>query len=130
MIQISSFWLAVRGSEECLLAGIDAAVLAGANVSVPDKSLYDSTPLHYAASNGMHSAVSRLLELGADPNAPNEQGETPLFWACESGKSKVVKLLLEAGANATHENEWGETAIDIAASHGSLKVCIQDYQSR
>lgn len=93
-----------------------------------DPSLYDSTPLHYASSNGMATAVSRLLELGADPDAPNEQGETALFWACESGKSQVVKLLLDAGANATCQNEWGETAIDIAASHGSLKVMSPSSQ--
>lgn len=54
------------------------------------------TPLYYAAKQGHSDCVKHLLELGANPNAKNDQdGMTPLNRACQAGNLKCVQLLLE-----------------------------------
>src|SRR5690348_7899571 len=64
------------------------------------------TPLHVAADwpgyfpNG--AAVVRLLiEAGADPSAPSDDGpsETPLHWAASSDDVEVAAALIDAGAD-------------------------------
>jgi ankyrin repeat protein len=59
------------------------------------------TPLTMAcrADKGEHpGTVSALLDLGADPNAPNAKGRTPLATATAAGFDETVALLRAAGA--------------------------------
>ena len=39
--------------------------------------------------------MSRLLDLGADPNLVTEDGRSAFYMASEFGQDKVVKLLLD-----------------------------------
>ena len=48
---------------------------AGANPNVRQQGGY--TPLHGAAHNGDAELVQLLLDHGADPAAPNDDGKTP-----------------------------------------------------
>ncbi|KAG2014518.1 hypothetical protein GB937_006745 [Aspergillus fischeri] len=66
---------------------------AGANTTT-----YGLTPLCLAAKNGHQAVVRLLLNEGASPNLPDENGTTPLMHALAEGHSEVVGLLLEAGA--------------------------------
>jgi ankyrin repeat protein len=50
-------------------------VAHGATVNLAN--LTGFTPLHHAAENGSLAAAKALLELGADRNALNNEGETP-----------------------------------------------------
>ena len=51
------------------------------------------------ADKGEHpETVKTLLELGADPNAPNARGRTALSIATSARFSDTVALLLLAGA--------------------------------
>jgi ankyrin repeat protein len=43
--------------------------------------------------------VRELLDLGADPNAMNDNGRTPLYRSCYNGHIETVQLLLENGAD-------------------------------
>ena len=59
------------------------------------------TPLTMAcrSDKGQHpETVAALLELGADPNAPNARGRRPLEMATGAGFDRVVALLRAAGA--------------------------------
>ena len=64
---------------------------------VHERSVYNGTALHYAASNGHVSACQLLLQHGADPSAFAEWGGTPMEWALERyalpGAAAVVRLL-------------------------------------
>jgi len=57
------------------------ATLASA---VEDES--ENTPVHVAARDGNREAVSVLLKLKVQVNAPNKHGKTPIHLAAESGQ--------------------------------------------
>lgn len=74
-------------------------VAQGFDLNVPIRD--QETPLTIAcrADKGEHPAtVAALLELGADPSAPNARGRTPLAVATSAGFDRTVALLRAAGA--------------------------------
>jgi ankyrin repeat protein len=87
-------------------------------------------------------AVRMLLDLGLDPNGPNNEGRTPLMGAALKGRSDVVRLLVERGARLdTHDKGSRDTdkvgsvaagatwqAIDYA--DGLVRVGVQSAIAR
>ncbi|QWX82523.1 ankyrin repeat domain-containing protein [Cellulophaga sp. HaHaR_3_176] len=84
----------------------------GADIDAVD--IYGCTALHRHAS--FHSGdISILLELGANVNAKNNNGETPLHYAAGGGfKVDDVKRLIENGAKTEIVNKNGQTPFDYA----------------
>jgi ankyrin repeat protein len=93
-----------RDAESLGPLGTDSAVgrllvAHGFDLDVPIRA--QETPLTRAcrADKGEHpETVRALLDLGADPNAPNARGRTPLEIATGARFSGTVALLLAAGA--------------------------------
>jgi uncharacterized protein len=74
-------------------------VASGFDLNVPIRA--QETPLTMAcrADKGEHPrTVAALLNLGADPNAPNAKGRAPLAIATRAGFHETVALLQAAGA--------------------------------
>jgi ankyrin repeat protein len=74
-------------------------VALGFDLNVPIRD--QETPLTMAcrADKREHAeTVAALLDLGADPNAPNAKGRTPLATATSAGFDRTVALLRAAGA--------------------------------
>lgn len=80
----------------------------------------DSRPLHSAVEANHIECVSALLELGANVNHADFNGETPLFWA----KSReVLDLLVNAGADTSIVSHRGQNAFEYgAAYHPNIDV--------
>jgi uncharacterized protein len=81
---------------------------AGARPSVANES--GATPMELAAMNGNAAILDRLLQAGADPNAPlSHSGDTALMMAARTGRVDAVKALLDHGAQVNAKETWGGT---------------------
>ena len=80
-------------------------------VNTPNKSGY--TPLIIAGYRNQLDAVKMLLDLGANVNAPSEDG-TVLTAACYKSNTALVKLLLEYQADVQVKNNAGTTPLMFA----------------
>jgi outer membrane protein assembly factor BamB len=81
------------------VAGVRAALAAGADVDVNAKTRYGATALSFACMRGNSKIVKLLIEAGADVNVRDSfYGSTPLNWALYEENLDVVKLLIDGGA--------------------------------
>jgi ankyrin repeat protein len=116
--------LAARGQRGCgplhaaVISG-DAGLLEllierGTPLDLPDSD--GRTALHLAASSADRSdIVRRLIECGADREAPDQLKMTPLHVATQHGSDACVHVLLAAGASPHACDIAGWTALHFAA---------------
>ena len=82
-------------------------------------------PLHYAARDPKFAEVlCLLLEMGADIEGENNEGETPLFSAVKSNNFHAAQLLIEGGANINHKNKMLLTSFQLVEVRFYLKFCV------
>jgi hypothetical protein len=84
-----------------------------------------STPLHYAASIGLHDVVAFLIdEHSQDVQACDTSygEETPLHAASRGGHAVVAQLLLEHGANVMAKTQAERTPLHLASIDGHVEV--------
>jgi ankyrin repeat protein len=79
-------------------------------------------PLHQAAKNKDVNAIQALLNVGADPNAKDNQKETALHHATENGQIDIVRMLLYAGADPSATSATGKTPLNIATKIGYPEI--------
>jgi len=98
---------------------IGAAVRGDATVSSPLSA--DPDLLCNAACRDDVVLIRRLLEAGADPNAPVGRVDAmpPLHWACWYGRRAAAQALIEAGADIHAVNQYGGDALG-STLHGSV----------
>jgi ankyrin repeat protein len=61
------------------------------------------------------AVVHLLLDKGADPEAPTQEGETPLHFASRAGRDANARLLLDKGADINALTSDGETPLHVAS---------------
>jgi ankyrin repeat protein len=86
-----------------------------------------NTPVADAARAGDRAAVRRLLQEGADVNAPQGDGMTALHWAATNGDLELADLLLRDGAShASRTRLGGYTPLSLAAEagHGPVAAAL------
>lgn len=101
-------------------------VAQGAEVNAATKE--GTTPLHFAVDHCNLSAMTLLLDHGANPNAAVHDSIDPLKngctafhllipgWEDDAQKITGIKLLLSHGAEINRQNARGETPLGVAAS--------------
>lgn len=72
--------------------------------------------LHWASDRGHISVVEYLLELKAQVNATDNEGQTPLHYACSCGHIDIVKLLVQHSADVSFKDVEGYTPLQCADS--------------
>jgi ankyrin repeat protein len=85
------------------------------------------TPLLTAIKYNKPKMITRLIDLGANPNQV-KNNVTPLHHAAETGRLEVAKALLEGKANSKQDSPYG-TPLHSAANKGHtelVKVLIDD----
>jgi ankyrin repeat protein len=95
----------------------------GADVSQYGRTLHVQ-PLHSAAAGRCLECVRLLLEAGADPNAPQDEGFRAIHEAAASGDRPMTELLVGRGALAGLRNDKGRTAADLAREAGHLEIAV------
>jgi len=96
-------------------------MLLDAGARVDNHGKHRCGPIHYGAW-GL-ATLGLLLDAGADPNEPDDDGSTPLFYAAERDRGlEMVRLLLARGADRRHRNSRGRTALDVAGERGASRV--------
>ena len=78
--------------------------------------------LHAAAWGGHRDAATRLLDLGADPNAQNNDHGPPLHIAAMRGHKAVVNLLIKHAETVNVAWQDRGTALYAAAEQGHLSI--------
>ena len=109
-------------------ADVNARVTRRPNVGVTALNFIGATPFFMAARGGDTELMRLLVELGADPLLPNEDGTTPLMVAAGVGTHspgedagsppealEAVKLALELGNDVNAVDKNGNTAMHGAA---------------
>ncbi|CAN0030582.1 unnamed protein product [Ectocarpus sp. 4 AP-2014] len=86
-----------------------------------------SQAIHAAVYGGSPDVVYVLLQLGATPNATDDDGETPLIIACgDPTKDRfgfaLASILLNGGADPSLSTRFGRTALSHAARSGHTDV--------
>lgn len=74
--------------------------------------------LHQACADGNSEQVRYLLEIGLEPDEPNDSGETPFWVATFRQHLEVVKLLVQAGADVNQIWEDEKTALEAMSAIG------------
>ena len=65
--------------------------------------MYGYTPLHMACSWPQPEVVQKLIELGANLDARNNELKTPLALACDEGSTKVLVVVYSTCITPVHE---------------------------
>lgn len=81
-----------------------------------------ASPLIDAVKRHDGTAVSALLDRGADVDAAEGDGATALHWAAQLDDDAVVGLLLDSGADATAANRFLVTPLELASNNGNAAI--------
>ena len=96
----------------------------GDGVRIEEDGADGGTRLYHAAWKGWCSAITWLLEQGADVNVGwPVDGWTPLHGAALYGHLDAAVLLLDAGARVDDRDRDGHTALHCAACNGRKNMC-------
>ncbi len=69
----------------------------------------------------VEATVASLLGNGADPNAPQKEGESALHAAVRIKNSYLVRMLLRKGADTEAKNLLGQKPLDLAEALGETE---------
>ena len=110
------------------------------NIKMPCYDGREKAAMHVAAEEGHYECVATLVNLGADINLDDSEGETPLHCAVlheydpmgmksKEDYTETVKVLIKNGANVNAQNGRGECALHLAARNQFQKSCEVLLQS-
>eukprot|EP00002_Diphylleia_rotans_P031753 TRINITY_DN6612_c0_g1_i1.p1 TRINITY_DN6612_c0_g1~~TRINITY_DN6612_c0_g1_i1.p1 ORF type:complete len:507 (+),score=103.46 TRINITY_DN6612_c0_g1_i1:47-1567(+) len=88
----------------------------GADLDTPDGWL-GNTPIHWATHRKNFRMLQTLLDSGASPNIPNNEGNMAVHMAARTGDYSCIEVLLQAGADINTVNGAKQTPLQIAEKY-------------
>ena len=101
---------------------VAAALAACLSLASPAAGAAAASEVADAAMAGDADEVRRLIEAGADVDAPQVDGTTALHWAARWDDHEAARLLIRAGATLDAANHAGSTPMRLAAVNGSAAM--------
>jgi hypothetical protein len=118
--------LAVKGCSSAIsiirVAVSALLVIGGALGQAPGPSTSPDTALHKAAREGDVAKLRSLLDVGADPNQRDGNGNRPLIEAVAAGQRDAVRVLIAAGADPNLTSSGGRTPLIEGAIRGRMEI--------
>lgn len=98
---------------------VAALELINSGVDVNQRSVDNTTALHWAVYQKDLALVQLLLQQGADPNLQNNYGASPVTVASEHGDYNIMLALIEAGGDVESPNQEDQTLLMAVARTGN-----------
>ena len=105
------------------------SVLLDHSADINSRNRAHNTALHIACNRTRNmkkieaeEVVRKLLDRGADYDAPGMGDMTPLATACQVGEESIMKLLLNKGASFTADKAFGRSPLHFAVVRGRESV--------
>ncbi|KAJ7386257.1 hypothetical protein OS493_010661 [Desmophyllum pertusum] len=109
---------------------VDLILENGGHNLLESKDQYGKTAMHYAASRCNVDIINRLILVGADVRAKDNEERIPLHLAAESGVIDVVRSLLSACPESVNDIDYGSrTPLHCAAAEGRAEVATHLLQN-
>jgi uncharacterized protein len=89
---------------------------------INERDVTGATKLFEAVSSRNFTKVEKLLDAGADPNIPENNGTTPVMEAAGWGSLRLIRLLVRYKANVRARDNFGDSALDYAAKQKHPKA--------
>ncbi len=93
-----------------------------AHVRINIRDCHDRTPSGYAAEMNRTRSLVYLLEYGADPHIPDNEGYTPLLEAVLGNHHGILKILLQRNIVCTAQARGNRSLLHLAALYGDLRT--------
>lgn len=87
--------------------------------------LCEASLRHNKLRNDRYKLIKLLLEIGADVNLKDGDGNTPLFYVLDDINLDAAELLLKNGADVNIQGRIGQTPLFIARSKDAVNLLIQ-----
>lgn len=89
------------------------------------QTMWGLTPLMHEAFYGEDATVKLLLDLGANINARDNEGNTALILAARRRDLEIIGLVLEHGADPKMKNQFGDGPGDFDSSEEVLRFMAE-----
>jgi len=91
----------------------------GADINIRDTTYLTEQTLHTIVRKGSVDLISKALELGAEVDGRNAQGETPLHIAVAEGMTLQAEALIAGGADPALRRNDGRSPLHVAVQAGN-----------
>lgn len=109
---------------------VDLILENGGHSLLESKDQYGKTAIHYAAATCNVDIVNRLILVGADVRAKDNEERIALHFAAEAGALGAVQSLLGACPESVNDIDYGScTPLHFAAAKGRDKVATNLLQN-
>ncbi|TRY80359.1 hypothetical protein TCAL_02993, partial [Tigriopus californicus] len=123
MIRDKSKSLALHGVSSAGFLPVIKYLHEEVGMSLNDATVFKSTPLILASSNGCFECVQYLVEQGANLQAKDKRGRNSLYMAAAAGHLDIVDHLLSSGLTVQDSvDHRGQTPLLVAVIGGNLSL--------